>query len=107
MSLWFERSRQPGWGLFGGRDGAPTDVVVERGNGPERVLKVNAMPLRRGATIRVSTGGGGGYGDPATRDAGLIAADLADGYVTPEHADHQVGPAHTDPAVAASAAPVH
>jgi N-methylhydantoinase B len=82
VSLWFERTRTPAWGLFGGEAGRPTHVVVDRGDGPEAVLKVNGLPLPAGARVAVRTGGGGGYGDPAGRSREARARDLADGYVT-------------------------
>jgi N-methylhydantoinase B len=63
--------------------------VVERGNGVEHVLKGNALTLPKGSRIRVQTGGGGGYGDPAERDPAAIADDLADGYITAPPASHQ------------------
>jgi N-methylhydantoinase B len=81
VSLWLERSKQPGWGLFGGHDGAPTRGEVRRGDEVETVTKANAMRLPRGARVRVMTGGGGGYGPPAERPAEAVAADLEDGYV--------------------------
>ena len=31
--------------------------------------------------------GGGGYGDPVERDADAVAADVLEGYVTPERAE--------------------
>jgi len=82
VSLWFERATLPAWGLFGGSPGRPTHVVVERGDGAEHILKANALPLPKGSRIRIQTGGGGGYGDPAERDPAAVAADLADGYLT-------------------------
>jgi len=82
VSLWFERSQLPAWGLFGGSDGRPTDVVVDRGEGDEHILKVNALPLPRGSRVRIQTGGGGGFGDPAERDPESIRDDLENGYIT-------------------------
>jgi N-methylhydantoinase B len=82
LSLWFERTRTPAWGLFGGEEGRPTSVLVDRGDGPEPMLKVNRAPLPRGSRVTVRTGGGGGYGDPAERDAAALERDLVDGYVT-------------------------
>ena len=38
LSLWFERSRTPAWGLFGGRDAVPPDVVINPGREDERHL---------------------------------------------------------------------
>nr|WP_141991501.1 hydantoinase B/oxoprolinase family protein [Rhodoglobus vestalii] len=82
VSLWFERSKQPAWGLFGGEDGAPTDVVIDRGGGEEHILKVNALPLPKGSQVRIQTGGGGGYGDPGKRNPEALKEDLLNGYVT-------------------------
>ena len=38
------------------------------------------MPLREGDSISVRTPGGGGFGDPATRDRALVRRDLQRGY---------------------------
>ncbi|GAA0984927.1 hydantoinase B/oxoprolinase family protein [Acrocarpospora macrocephala] len=81
LSLWLERSTLPGWGLHGGGDGARTHGEIESDGVTEEVLKVGARPLRKGARIRVMTGGGGGYGPPAERDPAKRDADHADGYV--------------------------
>ena len=71
LSLWFERSGNPAWGLFGGKDGAPPEVVINQGTPREtRRLKTNRMPLREGDTVRCYTGGGGRYSDPRERDPG-------------------------------------
>ncbi len=92
LSLWFERSVTPAWGLFGGSPGAKPDVVVNEGRGDERhLLKVNALPLAPGSTFRLETGGGGGFGDPCERDPALVAADVADGYVSLEAAARDYG----------------
>lgn len=82
LSLWFERTVTPGWGLFGGKAGRVTRVLVDRGDGAAEILKVNRLPLPRGSRVVVSTGGGGGFGDPAERDTDALEHDVADGYVT-------------------------
>jgi N-methylhydantoinase B len=84
MSLWFERSRTPAWGLAGGQDATPPEVVVNEG-GPRSVtmLKVNAFRLVRGDTVTCRTGGGGGYGDPRARSREAVEADLRAGAVSP------------------------
>ena len=94
MSLWFERSGNPAWGLFGGRGGAPPDVAVNPGTPEEiRLLKTNRMPLRKGDTVRCYTGGGGGYGDPLERDPRAVEDDLADGFISPGYARRHHRPA--------------
>jgi len=78
--LWWERSKTPAWGLFGGRDGAPPEVVINPGREDEqRRFKSAGITLRRGDVVRGSTGGGGGYGDPAKRDRAAIEQDIANG----------------------------
>ena len=42
--------------------------------------------LRAGDRVVFETAGGGGYGDPATRDPELIRGDLADGKISAERA---------------------
>ena len=81
--LWWERSTTPAWGLFGGHDGAPPEVVINPGRDDERhQLKSAGTLLRRGDVVRGSTGEGGGYGDPAKRDRAAINADIANGDVS-------------------------
>ncbi|TYB66809.1 hydantoinase B/oxoprolinase family protein [Nonomuraea sp. PA05] len=83
LSLWFERSVTPAWGLAGGSAGAPPRVTLNPGGGGEReVLKVNALPVKAGDVLRCESGGGGGYGPPDRRAAEATAADLAQGMIT-------------------------
>ncbi|WP_425468339.1 hydantoinase B/oxoprolinase family protein [Quadrisphaera granulorum] len=92
VSLWFERSQQPAWGLFGGQDAVGPDVVVNPGRPDERrVLKVNGMRLSAGDVLRCSTGGGGGYGPAAERDPARVRENVLDGHLTPAGARDQFG----------------
>ena len=87
LSLWFERSKSTGWGLFDGGDGAAPDVVVEApGRDPRHYLKVNSLNLPRGTVVTTYTGGGGGYGQALERDAENVRRDVLDGYVSVDHA---------------------
>ncbi|MDA8312801.1 MAG: hydantoinase B/oxoprolinase family protein [Actinomycetota bacterium] len=92
MSLWFERSKTPAWGLFGGQDATPPEVVVNEGRpGETKMLKVNAFRLKKGDTVVCRTGGGGGFGDPAERSRVLVEADLRDGRISMEMARRVYG----------------
>jgi N-methylhydantoinase B len=92
ISLWFERSITPPWGLIGGGSGIGPDVILNPGREDERrLLKCNGLRLKAGDVFRCLTSGGGGYGDPADRDPSSIQADIDSGIVTPEHAREMYG----------------
>jgi N-methylhydantoinase B len=87
LSLWFERSRQPAWGLFGGADATGPEVIINPGRPDERrMLKVNGTKLKKGDVVRCATGGGGGYGDPVERVVAEVRADILDRNITGEAA---------------------
>lgn len=92
MTTWLERRGMPAWGVLGGQEGAPPDVVVRPGSDTEaHPYKATGFPLSRGDVVRVLTGGGGGYGDPAERSRDDIEADIADRLLTPEGARRKYG----------------
>jgi N-methylhydantoinase B len=71
-------------GLFGGRPGAVGRYVLDPGGPQEKKLPgtFSDLPVDTGATIRVETPGGAGFGDPLERDTALIVADIRAGKVT-------------------------
>jgi N-methylhydantoinase B len=70
-------------GLAGGLPGPESRLSLLR-NGTTEELDVNALyELRRGDVLEVTSSGGGGFGDPLERPAGLVADDVANGYVSP------------------------
>ncbi|MGW0197738.1 hydantoinase B/oxoprolinase family protein [Nonomuraea sp. NPDC003201] len=83
LSLWFERSVTPAWGLAGGEPGVPPRVTLNPGTPDSReMLKVNALPVTAGDVLRCESGGGGGYGPPARRSHTATATDLSQGLIT-------------------------
>jgi len=92
LSLWLERTVTGPWGVFGGHQGGiPASELRYPDGTTQQLLKCSQMPFPAGSSFRVVTGGGGGYGDPARREPELVAADLADGYVTPDAARAHYG----------------
>ena len=92
LSLWFERTLTPSWGLFGGQDGSVPQVLVNVGSGNEEQLqKVDSLPLGKGTRFRVSTGGGGGYGPAWEREPHLVQEDVRDDYVSRAMAQEAYG----------------
>ncbi len=80
------RSRERPWGQSGGRPGSVNYVELETAAGQWRVARSSQIPLTRGDRLRIVTGGGGGWGDPAQRDRKAIAEDVAHGYLSTEEA---------------------
>ena len=79
----FERIDNPARGRDGGGLGAPGQVSLVSGK-PIRSKGRQTIP--GGDFIRLELPGGGGFGDPATRDADQVALDVADGLITAETA---------------------
>src|SRR5436309_8931426 len=74
--------------MFGGGDGVPAQIVKSRGRADEQVLpsKSAGGKLKSGDVIRVVGPNAGGYGEPRRREAGRVAADVADGLISVEAA---------------------
>jgi N-methylhydantoinase B/oxoprolinase/acetone carboxylase alpha subunit len=71
------------YGLAGGGPAAKGRLTLVR-SGEETPLppKSDNVPLRQGDRVRLETSGGGGFGNPARRDADAVAEDRRHGYVT-------------------------
>ncbi|MFQ3566969.1 MAG: hydantoinase B/oxoprolinase family protein [Aggregatilineales bacterium] len=92
LSLWFDRSVTPAWGLLGGGTGVGPNVVVTLPDGrQEHLLKVNRKPIPNGTVVKTHTGGGGGYGSPLERDPWRVREDVIDGYVSLQGAREHYG----------------
>jgi N-methylhydantoinase B len=84
LTTMLERRVVPPWGIFGGADGAPYRITVERDGTRRDVKGKETVRLRAGDVVTIETCGGGGYGDPAGRPAELAARDRREGYVAAE-----------------------
>ena len=90
VSLWFERSVTPAWGLFGGKDGIIPNVIIKHPDGKEeKKMKASAMPIKANTIITTYTGGGGGFEEAFERDPENVLNDVINKYVSIEKAkDH-------------------
>jgi N-methylhydantoinase B len=81
------------YGVAGGRAGRTGRVLLNPGTPDERELPPlgDGIILRRGDLLRFETCGGGGWGDPVTRDPMRVRADVARGFVTPRAALEDYG----------------
>ncbi|SDJ13149.1 hydantoinase B/oxoprolinase family protein [Natribacillus halophilus] len=91
LTLWFERSITPAWGLFEGQSGSPPNVTVQKNDSVESMLKVSGKSLESGDIVKVETGGGGGFGPPFHRTPELVREDVLDGYIDTNDALNEYG----------------
>src|SRR5262245_29679697 len=90
-----ERGKYPPFGVNGGQSAALNRFVYETDAGersPALVSKITDVKIRRGQKVRLETPGGGGFGDPATRDPQRVSRDVRLGYVSRDaaHRDYKV-----------------
>jgi N-methylhydantoinase B len=88
-----DRSILACWGVKGGKAGKSFQVTIDPGGPREREVDAlaDAEPVRAGEIIRIRTTGGGGWGDPLTRDPSAVARDVAWGKVSREGARDDYG----------------
>jgi N-methylhydantoinase B len=95
LSVLAEKAVLPPFGVCGGGAGATNRFWVRRNGEPIQPSplpgKIGGFPMRPGDLLVMESSGGGGFGDPLERDPALVAADLAEGYVTPAAAEAHYG----------------
>ena len=76
------------WGLEGGKEASGSSYYRMQRDGKRVPLpsKFQGIILRPGERIVIETAGGGGWGDPHTRDPELVRKDLLEGLITVERA---------------------
>jgi N-methylhydantoinase B len=102
-----ERGKYPPFGVNGGGAAARNRFVYETNSGemtPPLVSKVTDVRIGCGRKLRLETPGGGGFGDPSTREPERVVRDVRLGYVSREAAcwDYKVI-LHSDGALDAQA----
>ena len=79
-------------GRAGGSAGARYASRILRADGSVEPLPSKAIfELRTGDVLEFLTGGGGGYGDPLTRDPDLVLGDVQQGKVSAAAANETYG----------------
>ena len=93
-SMVMDHGRTGPLGALGGEDGATNKVKVERDGvvyKPPHLSKDQDIILKAGDTVRVSTPGGGGFGNPLERDPHLVDRDVKRGYYSKDEAKEKFG----------------
>ncbi len=104
FSALFDRVKLAPPGLFGGREGGRSALLVKRAGsnrfqsfdeafGVASPSKFTNVVLHQGDELYYRTPGGGGLGDPAERDPALVAEDVREGYVSAANAARDYGAA--------------
>ncbi len=92
LTIGYTRSRFPAWALNGGREGSPNYVeFIPKDGERQRFAFVSGLGTKKDDVIRVVTGNGGGFGDPARRDPDLVRRDVKNGLVSAERAREVYG----------------
>ncbi len=84
VNLRTDRFKHSSPGIFGAKPAKPSRALINPGTPQERPLasKAAGLRLRRDDLVVWELGGGGGYGDPRTRDLARVRADVQRGYVS-------------------------
>ncbi len=94
VSLLGERGKFPPFGVNGGKSAALNRFIYQSAGGehtPPLVSKVTDIRIDAGQRVRLETPGGGGFGNPLTRDPVRVARDVNLGYVSPAAARKDYG----------------
>jgi N-methylhydantoinase B/oxoprolinase/acetone carboxylase alpha subunit len=97
VSQMTDRHRIAPWGLFGGKEGGlGATLILKNGETKWQTVseaygrisssKYSNVEIRKGDRVKLVTPGGGGYGDPKTRDLFALEEDLLDGFISAEAA---------------------
>jgi N-methylhydantoinase B len=89
-----DRGIYPPYGLHGGGDGQLADIeftLKGKKFRPLHVTKDEGIQLATGDVARIGTPGGGGWGDPLTREPHRVLEDVILEFVTPEQARDDYG----------------
>lgn len=87
LTLSSDREKIGPWGLFGGGDATPSKCVIAAPDGSEsRLPSKVTTTVPQDHMIKTQTPGGGGWGDPRSRDPELVLNDVIEGFISPERA---------------------
>ena len=88
-----DNSKFPPYGVAGGRAGRPGKILLNPGTPQERDIlpTTDGIKLKDGDLLCLMTCGGGGWGDPFTRDPLVVQQDVARGFVSVQGALEDYG----------------
>lgn len=89
ISIHDDRWFIPPWGVNGGKPGQRAWKRLDRADGTSQAIgaKVDKVRVEEGDLLHYVTWGGGGWGDPLTRDPELVALEVRRGLVSKDGAE--------------------
>ena len=81
-----KKSKSRPWALKGGQEPEANTIIAFPDTEKEMRMSTKRVPVSIGDRISVLTAGGGGYGDPKSRDREKVKEDVIDELVSPEMA---------------------
>ncbi len=91
MSNLTDRVKFAPFGLFGGKPGAKTSVILNPGPDEQVLHSKGKYELNKGDLLSIRLAGCGGYGDPRQRDPEAVVQDVIAGFVSVEKAKDDYG----------------
>lgn len=88
VAAMFDRTREAPKGRHGGQDGAAGIVRLDSG---ERLKSKGRQTVPYNRRLVLEMPGGGGFGDPASRNPELVRQDVLDGLISADQALHDYG----------------
>jgi N-methylhydantoinase B len=90
------------WGLYGGQPGGlGATLILKAGTekwqnmreayGKKSTSRYSNVRIEKGDRLRLTSPGGGGYGEPQERDPQLVLSDIKQGYVSATAAEREYG----------------
>jgi N-methylhydantoinase B/oxoprolinase/acetone carboxylase alpha subunit len=97
-----DRHKVKTWALFGGAEGRNGATLFQQSGrkdwrttveayGKRSSSKYSNLTLRPGDRVRLEVSGGGGYGDPKSRERSLVEEDIREGFVSTDAARRLYG----------------
>ena len=97
LQLRSDERKFPPYGLQGGSTGSPSLNILNPGADETLLPTLAQVRLERGGVIRHEMAGGGGWGDPLTRDPTAVLEDVLDGRVSINSAKTEFGVVISEP----------
>jgi N-methylhydantoinase B len=97
LQLRSDKRKFPPYGLQGGSTGSPSLNILNPGADETLLPTLAQVRLERGGVIRHEMAGGGGWGDPLTRDPTAVLEDVLDGRVSINSAKTEYGVVISEP----------